>query len=205
MQLCAHITTCNPLIGATRGPSNKLRMVGVCTAVKIREIPHSSAGTTTKSNLSRGLGHFALFWASVLGAETDALSHSPDKEKDALALGAKNFICTKDKDWATLRYSPLIVSRTFSTLRNICPPWLSMNTSITSGFLMIQYPKASAFGPKGAQIGASHSGSRPDMLKFEVKGISSRTSKSLKLSRIARRLWRGRRSILKRFDLSRQR
>ena len=50
--------------------------------------------------LSGGLGHFGLMWAKALGADVYAISHSPSKEADAKALGAKEFICTQDKDWA---------------------------------------------------------------------------------------------------------
>ena len=49
---------------------------------------------------SGGLGHFALLWANALGAEVYAISHTPDKEKDAKALGAKEFISSVEKDWA---------------------------------------------------------------------------------------------------------
>lgn len=61
---------------------------------------HISLAPATDSPPSGGLGHFGLLWASALGAEVYALSHSPNKKNDALQLGAKEFICTKDKDWA---------------------------------------------------------------------------------------------------------
>jgi len=38
-------------------------------------------------------------WASALGAEVYAISHSPHKKEDALKLGAKHFIDTSVKDW----------------------------------------------------------------------------------------------------------
>lgn len=50
--------------------------------------------------LSGGLGHFALLWASALGAEVYALSHTADKEQDAKSLGAKHFVDTTKQDWA---------------------------------------------------------------------------------------------------------
>lgn len=34
-----------------------------------------------------------------MGADVYAISHSPAKEDDALRLGAKAFICTKDDKW----------------------------------------------------------------------------------------------------------
>lgn len=49
---------------------------------------------------SGGLGHYALLWASALGAEVYALSHSSSKKEDAMKLGAKHFIDTTQKDWA---------------------------------------------------------------------------------------------------------
>jgi alcohol dehydrogenase (NADP+) len=38
-------------------------------------------------------------FAAALGAEVSVLSHSPNKKEDAMKLGAKEFISTKDKDW----------------------------------------------------------------------------------------------------------
>ena len=38
-------------------------------------------------------------WANALGAEVYALSHSPDKKKDALKMGAKHFVDTSEEDW----------------------------------------------------------------------------------------------------------
>jgi uncharacterized zinc-type alcohol dehydrogenase-like protein len=43
-----------------------------------------------------GLGHLALQFARVLGAEVTAFSTSPDKEAEALALGAHRFVPTRD-------------------------------------------------------------------------------------------------------------
>jgi alcohol dehydrogenase (NADP+) len=45
------------------------------------------------------LGHFGILFAAALGAEVYAISHSPNKEADAKALGAKGFICTKNGGW----------------------------------------------------------------------------------------------------------
>ena len=46
-----------------------------------------------------GLGHFAVLWASALGAEVYVLSHSPNKKEDAMKMGAKHSICTNDEGW----------------------------------------------------------------------------------------------------------
>ena len=43
-----------------------------------------------------GLGHMAVKLARALGAEVTVLSTSPNKEKDARALGASGFVVTKD-------------------------------------------------------------------------------------------------------------
>lgn len=43
-----------------------------------------------------GLGHMGVKFAHALGANVTVFSHSPDKEKDALAMGADSFVVTKD-------------------------------------------------------------------------------------------------------------
>jgi uncharacterized zinc-type alcohol dehydrogenase-like protein len=45
-----------------------------------------------------GLGHMGVKFAKAMGAHTTVLSHSPGKEKDALALGADEFIVTRDPE-----------------------------------------------------------------------------------------------------------
>lgn len=71
--LCAGITTYSPLrqFGCTRG--SQVGVVGL-----------------------GGLGHMAVKIAAAMGAEVTILSSSGGKEKDALRLGAKHFLCTKD-------------------------------------------------------------------------------------------------------------
>lgn len=46
------------------------------------------------------MGHLGLQWCKALGAETYALSHSPDKVDDAKKLGAKEVILTNKENWA---------------------------------------------------------------------------------------------------------
>lgn len=75
--MCAGLTTFSPLVRAGTGPGKKVAILGI-----------------------GGLGHFGLMWAKALGAEVWALSHSPNKKEDALALGADHFVCTKDEKWA---------------------------------------------------------------------------------------------------------
>ncbi len=43
-----------------------------------------------------GLGHMGVKFAKAMGAEVTVFSHSPSKEKDALAMGAHHFVCTTD-------------------------------------------------------------------------------------------------------------
>jgi uncharacterized zinc-type alcohol dehydrogenase-like protein len=45
-----------------------------------------------------GLGHMGVKFAKAMGAHTTVLSHSPGKEKDALALGADEFVVTRDPE-----------------------------------------------------------------------------------------------------------
>lgn len=76
-----------------------------------RVAPLLCAGITTYSPLKRykvkkgmkvgvvglgGLGHMAVKLAKAMGAEVTVFSTSPDKEKDAKRLGAKNFLMTRD-------------------------------------------------------------------------------------------------------------
>ena len=43
-----------------------------------------------------GLGHMGVKFAKALGAHVTVFSHSPNKRDDALAMGADEFIVTKD-------------------------------------------------------------------------------------------------------------
>ncbi len=76
-----------------------------------RAAPLLCAGITTYSPLRRfgvgcgtrvgviglgGLGHVGVKIARALGAHVSVISHSPDKREGALALGADQFVCTRD-------------------------------------------------------------------------------------------------------------
>jgi uncharacterized zinc-type alcohol dehydrogenase-like protein len=43
-----------------------------------------------------GLGHMGVKFAVAMGAEVTVLSHSPNKQADAIAMGAHHFVGTKD-------------------------------------------------------------------------------------------------------------
>jgi alcohol/geraniol dehydrogenase (NADP+) len=67
--LCAGITVYSPLRAAGINPSSRVGVIGI-----------------------GGLGHLALQFARVFGAEVTAFSSSPNKEDEALSLGAHHFV-----------------------------------------------------------------------------------------------------------------
>jgi uncharacterized zinc-type alcohol dehydrogenase-like protein len=71
--LCAGITTYSPLKRYKTKKGSKVGVVGL-----------------------GGLGHMAVKIAKGMGAEVTVFSTSPGKQADAKALGAKNFVITKD-------------------------------------------------------------------------------------------------------------
>ena len=171
--LCAGITTFSPLLRSKTGPGKKVAVLGMYVPISTP----SSWPYTVLTPSSGGLGHFGLLWASALGAETYAISHSPDKKKDALALGAKEFICTQDKDWAKpwAFTFDFILNAADMTHTFDLPTYMS-TLNVNGEFHNVGLPdeplpqiKAQAFAPNGAKIGGSHIGSRPEMIKmFEL-------------------------------------
>ena len=123
---------------------------------------------------SGGLGHFGILWANALGADTYAISHTPDKKEDALALGAKEFISTEEKDWA----KPWAF--TFDFILNTADMTHKFNLTeymstlaINGTFHNVGLPDkplpqlmAQDFTSNGSNIGGSHLGSRPEMLSM---------------------------------------
>ncbi|SMF61978.1 NAD(P)-dependent alcohol dehydrogenase [Allosphingosinicella indica] len=73
--LCAGITTYSPLAHWKVGPGQKVGVVGL-----------------------GGLGHMGVKIAAAMGADVTVFSTSPDKRDDALKLGAKDVIVSRDKD-----------------------------------------------------------------------------------------------------------
>jgi uncharacterized zinc-type alcohol dehydrogenase-like protein len=71
--LCGGITVYNPLRSHGVNPSSRVGIVGI-----------------------GGLGHMALQFARVFGAEVTAFSTSEAKEKEARALGAHHFVNTRE-------------------------------------------------------------------------------------------------------------
>lgn len=72
--LCAGITTYSPLRTWNVGPGSRVGVVGL-----------------------GGLGHMAMKLASAMGANVTVLSRTPDKEQDALDLGADRFLVSADE------------------------------------------------------------------------------------------------------------
>lgn len=72
--LCAGITLYSPIKHWGVGPGKKVAVMGL-----------------------GGLGHMGVKFAAALGADVTVLSHSPEKEADARAMGAHSFIATNDK------------------------------------------------------------------------------------------------------------
>jgi len=107
-----------------------------------------------------------------MGAEVYALSHSPSKEKDAKALGAKEFINTGEKDWAKKW------AFTFDFILNCADMTHEFNLqdymstlAVNGTFHNVGLPDkplpqmmAQDFAPNGAKIAGSHIGSRPEMM-----------------------------------------
>ncbi len=73
--LCAGITTYSPLRQWKVGAGDRVAVVGL-----------------------GGLGHMGVKFAVAMGAEVTVISTSANKEADARALGAHNFVVSKDKD-----------------------------------------------------------------------------------------------------------
>jgi len=149
--LCAGITTFSPLLRAKTGPGKKVAVLGI-----------------------GGLGHFGILWAKALGAEVYAISHTPNKKKEALELGAKEFICTEDKDWAkpwAFKFDFILNSADMTHLFDL--PTFMSTLNVNGEFHNVGLPdeplpqiKAFDFAPNGCKIGGSHIGSRPEMIQM---------------------------------------
>ena len=75
--LCAGITTYSPLRRFKVGEGQKVGVVGL-----------------------GGLGHMGVKLAASLGAHVTVFSTSPGKEQDARALGAHDFVVTREQGWS---------------------------------------------------------------------------------------------------------
>ncbi len=103
---------------AVHVPKN-LELTGVaplmCAGITLYSpLKHWKAGKGTKVGIIGlgGLGHMGVKFAKALGADVTVFSHSPNKESDAIAMGADKFVVTKDIS----ALKPL--SRTFDLILN---------------------------------------------------------------------------------------
>jgi len=147
--MCAGLTTFSPLVRAKVGPGKKVGIVGI-----------------------GGLGHFGVLWAKALGAEVWALSHTKDKEKDALALGADHFVYTGDKNWQEpLAFNfDFILNSADMTQKFDLPAYFS-TLNVNGDFHNVGLPddplpqlKVNDFVSNGCRMGASHIGCRTEAL-----------------------------------------
>lgn len=111
-------------------------------------------------------------FAAALGAETYAISHSPEKKEQALKLGAKHFICTQDKDWhKPYQFTFDFILNTANAVHkfNLEDYFSTMKVGgkfHNVGFGNEPMPQMPCPIFAGGQwyIGASHIGNRPEML-----------------------------------------
>lgn len=147
--LCAGLTVYSPLVRNGAGPGKKVGIVGV-----------------------GGIGHFGILFAKALGAETWAISRSHAKEADAMKMGADGFIATQDKDWEKdhIMTFDLIVNTANGTEGFDLPKYLSL-LDVHAKWVSVGLPegagteiKTDDFMNNGCLIGASHLGSRKEVL-----------------------------------------
>jgi alcohol dehydrogenase (NADP+) len=160
--LCAGLTAYSPLVRNGCGPGKKVGIVGM-----------------------GGIGHFGLMFAKALGAETWAISRTHSKEADAKKMGADGFIATADPDWNQehLMAFDLIINTASSSegfdlgkylaLLDVHGRWIGVGLPEGEGTSV----KNQDFLSNGCLIGASHLGSRKEvlaMLDLAVeKGVKS--------------------------------
>ncbi|KDN53332.1 GroES-like protein [Tilletiaria anomala UBC 951] len=158
--LCAGITSYSPLLRNGCGPGKRVGIVGI-----------------------GGLGHklrfhspqYGVLFAAAMGAEVIAISHSPSKREDALKMGAKEFISTKETpNWAKkLAQNPLdlIVSTASSSAVDL--PAMLSTLNVHGKLVFVGMPEDSfkdmrvqAFAGNGCFFGSSHIGSRKEVLSM---------------------------------------
>lgn len=147
--LCAGLTAYSPLVRFGAGKGKKVGIVGL-----------------------GGIGHFGIMFAKALGAETWAISRSRAKEADALKLGADGYIATAEEGWEKPHRCSfdLIVNcansssgfdlAKYLSMMDVHGRWISVGLPEEEG----QVIKAQNLVSNGVLIGASHLGSRREML-----------------------------------------
>jgi alcohol dehydrogenase (NADP+) len=160
--LCAGLTTFSPLKRLGAGPGKKVGIIGL-----------------------GGLGHFGLLWSVAMGADTYVISHSPNKKEDAMKMGAKDFIVTKEKGWAEpwKFHFDFVINCADATDQFDLSEYFSI-LKVNGHFHMVGFPdnklpamNAQVFAANGCYMGASHIGNRPEMEEM-LKLASEKNIKS---------------------------
>ncbi|KAK0708117.1 alcohol dehydrogenase GroES-like domain-containing protein [Lasiosphaeris hirsuta] len=165
------------------GPITSARTTGITTYSPLVRAGIGSGKTVAVLGIG-GLGHLGLQWASALGAETYALTHSPGKAADAKKLGAKEVIVTSEKNWAepwAFRFD-FILNCADTTDSLDIKTYLS-TLKVGGQFHMVGIPNkplpemaAMIFTTNAAKLTGSHLGNRQEMeamLKLAAdKGIA---------------------------------
>jgi len=146
--LCAGLTVYSPLVRLGCGPGKKVAIIGV-----------------------GGLGHFAIMWASALGAEVYVISHSPSKKEDAMKMGAHHFITNDKEDWAKpYAFAFDFILNTADMTHEFNLPDYFSTLKVMGKFHNVGMPdepvsiNLQAFASNGCYIGTSHIGNREEML-----------------------------------------
>lgn len=147
--LCAGLTAYSPLVRNGAGPGKKVGIVGL-----------------------GGIGHFGLLFSVALGAETWVISRSHAKEKDAMKMGAAGFLATQDEKWNEEHKMTFdLIVNTANSMENFdMSAYLSL-LDVHGKFISVGLPEGAGAPVKaqdllgnGCMIGASHLGSRKEML-----------------------------------------
>lgn len=140
--LCAGITLYSPMKHWNVRPGMKVGVIGL-----------------------GGLGHMGVKFAKALGADVTVFSHSPQKRDDALAMGAHEFVVTKDPN------SLKSLNRTFDLILNTVSADLDINVylkllALDGTLVVIGLPGKPYSVGVGALLGA-----RRSMAGSQVGGI----------------------------------
>merc|ERR1712032_348341 len=146
---CAGITVYSPLLRNGAGPGKRVGVVGI-----------------------GGLGHYAVLFANAMGAEVVAISHSPNKKEDALKMGAKEFISTKETpDWADkLAKNPLDIIISTASSNAVDLKAILSTLNVHGRLIYVGMPeepfndvRSQYFAGNGAFFGGSHIGSKKEI------------------------------------------
>lgn len=147
--LCGGLTVFSPLVRNDIGPGSKVGVVGL-----------------------GGLGHYAVLFATALGAEVTVFSHSKSKKEDALKMGAKRFVVTDpgfEKDFQ--REFDVIICTSSSS--NVPIDALLTTLDVGKRFVFVGMPEegiknitSQSMAGNGVSFGSSHIGSKKEALQM---------------------------------------